>query len=232
MPYCPNNDHRAKRIAPSDRVINFAKQMFQRFETPEVEAAFQTYQAQRAISVVFWIMLGGISVGVIFAIQAIYSNTLDIPIVSHLAWVVPSIVITFWLRLKPEQFILFTDKPYFFLILCLTRPSAPLSDAETFHIIKERCLPFSATWHFAYRTQTHACSQLPGHRWINSQPDSSQRPAAVLVQDITEVCVAALMGSVASWLIESDVGQGSQTHHDLTNKIAEVEGALSLSRRS
>ena len=70
MPYCPTDDHRARVLVNDLERSILPFQLFQKFEDPQVEAAFQRYQAERGLSVVFWIMLGGISVGVLFAIES------------------------------------------------------------------------------------------------------------------------------------------------------------------
>ena len=88
-------------------------------------------------------MLGGISVGIIFAIEGLYSQVLNIPIVSHLTWVVPALAMAFWLRSSQEQFIVYY-RPAVFLLGVLSLISAlsaiALTDVETFTIIKKGTL--------------------------------------------------------------------------------------------
>ena len=47
----------------------------------------------------------------------------------------------------------------------------------------------------------------------------------VLVQDLTEIMVTALMGSTANWLLESESRTGYLLNYDLTQKVGELEQA-------
>ena len=58
-------------LLSSERDQTLPNKLFQRFETTEVETAFQKYQAERGVAVVYWIMLGGISVGLLFGAQGL-----------------------------------------------------------------------------------------------------------------------------------------------------------------
>ena len=44
----------------------------------------------------------------------------------------------------------------------------------------------------------------------------------VLVQDLTEIMVTALMGSTANWLLESESRTGYLLNYDLTQKVGEL----------
>ena len=204
--------------------------IFQQFETPEVESAFQTYQAKRAISVVFWIILGGISIGIVFAIEGLSASTLNIPLVSHIAWVVPLVILTLWLRSSHEQFIAFYRPTMFVLgILCIstTLGAIALADVETFRIIKKGTLLAVFGYLALLRIELKQSLILSAIAILGFTLVllHHQVPSVVLVQDVTEIVIASLMGSVANWLIENESRAGFLLTHDLTIKIEEVERA-------
>ena len=231
MPYCPTNDHRARvgrSTTASARSLPF--QLFQKFEDPQVEAAFQRYQAERGLSVVFWIMLGGISVGVIFAIESAFSNALDIPIISHVAWVVPALGLAFWLKTSQQRFVRYYRSAMFALgVLCViaTLLAIGLSSDETFAVIKKGSL--LAVFGYLALLRIHlkhtlilSALAIVGFLLALLHHEVS---TTVLVQDITEIVVTAMMGSTANWLLESESRTGYLLNYDLTQKVAELEQA-------
>ena len=152
-------------------------------------------------------MLGGISVGVIFAIESALSNALDIPIISNVAWVVPALARALAQDEPTTLRALLSLGDVALGVLCViaTLLAIGLSSDETFTVIKKGSL--LAVFGYLALLRIHlkhtlilSALAIVGFLLALLHHEVS---TTVLVQDLTEIMVTALMGSTANWLLES-----------------------------
>ena len=209
--------------------------VFQRFESADVEAAFQVHQATRAIKVIYWMMLGGASSIVIFAAMDISARGVNWTNLARTSFFFPMVGVALWIRHRPEPFLRHYHKTMFvmsFFGSLSALASFGFASTEQFMTMKSSIiLTIFGLLALLRLRLDHALwigvTTVFGYVGVCRYHSI---PSADFTHDLSVLTVSVVLGSVTNWLLEREARDGFLLTHDLRGQVDEVESArLALS---